>query len=85
MPFVQHSRLASRPHGCTTVWDFPLERAEGVGIRQAEAFKAGSGFAACCLISESSFSAALQVNSISDWRSQQAGDHGKAQVSGATS
>ena len=32
---------------CATVWDFPIERAEGVGIRQAEALKAGSGFAAC--------------------------------------
>jgi hypothetical protein len=40
---ITPSRIAA------TVWDFPLERAEGVGIRQAEAFKAGSGFAACCL------------------------------------
>jgi hypothetical protein len=40
---ITPSRIAA------TVWDFPLERAEGVGIQQAEAFKAGSGFAACCL------------------------------------
>jgi hypothetical protein len=32
---------------CTTVCDFPIECAEGVGIRQAEALKAGSGLAAC--------------------------------------
>jgi hypothetical protein len=32
---------------CATVRDFPIERAEVIGIRQGEALKAGSGFAAC--------------------------------------
>jgi len=32
---------------CATVRDFPIEPAEVIGIRQGEALKAGSGFAAC--------------------------------------